>query len=599
MHEPTCLHYYCHDEARPSTDQTMREEYRIHFGFSKRSKFYPQAVELAALASRHEIRREGEDVWHVVSLTEDEMELMHKLYLLARKLPRPKVYGADPLSLYLTAKPRAPGSSALLFSQTKRVQNALQQIQQATGMSGSELAKLIREQYIEPVGRDMLAVFEKLRTGERLDSYDYESMRVIPATRSIPDEPIGAIKEIRALVSAGRLHEAVAAYYSYLGSKFYGELTTELFYLKRLARVPLAGRDLLFFRSESSRDDFLRQHLEEYVQCIDLALTQCEQAGQPQPLSLLLQHAPTMEQMIETRHHDWNFGVYLNDGVVKRGFEPVTIHRFSAQYDACPEGRIFDRYPDQVRHCRTERWVEDSEYSGLWVLYSPIFCKENIYDIGLHINMIDAYLHRSWRRRLTRPRSPEFTSAGSLGELEKLTYGTHGVRFAGRTHAIEGKTFYEIDLVRRKHVASFEVENPFIELVEELLREAENILRERHGRARIGEGWVSEMQMFRLIQQRFPDAMLHAQLDWLGPQHLDCYVPSIRVGFEFQGQQHFEPVAVFGGEEGLAKTKQRDQLKAKKCVKSGVALICWTHAEPLTSAVLDAKLRAVGIVTGR
>ena len=312
----------------------MSEEYRIHFGFSKRSKFYPQAVELAALSPRHEIRNEGEDVWHVVSLSDAEIELLHRLYLVARKLPRPKVCGADALCLSFAAEgPRAPWTSLPLFARTKRVQNALQQIQRATGKTGSELAKFIRDTYVDPVNSDMLAIFQKLRAERRLDSYDYTTMESIPAVRPIPDEPVGAISEMRALISAGKLGEAVTAYYAYLGDKFYGELTRELIYLKRLAGLPLVGRDLLSFRSESSCDDFMRQHMKEYVQCIDVALGQCEQAGQTQPLDLLLKHAPTMDQMIEARHKDWNFGVYLKDGVVKRGSEPVTIHRFSAQYD--------------------------------------------------------------------------------------------------------------------------------------------------------------------------------------------------------------------------------------------------------------------------
>jgi len=302
-----------------------------------------------------------------------------------------------------------------------------------------------------------------------------------------------------------------------------------------------------------------------------------------------------MEQMIEARRTDWHLGAYLDDGVVKRDSTPVTIHCFSAQYDDCPEGRIFDRYPDQVWHCRTARWAEDFEYSGLWTLYSPDFCKEKIYNAGLHISSIDGYLHKSWRRRLSNRHSPEFTSTVSRSELEKSSYATGGIRFTGRTHVIESKTFYEIDLVRHHPVFSSEVENPFLELVEELLREAENLLRERHGLPRIGEGWVSEMLMFRLIQQRFVDTELHAQPDWLRPQHLDCFIPSVRVAFEFQGLQHFEPVAVFGGEEGLAKTRQRDLLKAKKCADNGVALIYWTHAESLTSEVLLAKLSSLGI----
>jgi hypothetical protein len=575
----------------------VSQEYHIHFGFSKRSKFYPQAVELAALAPRHEIRGEGEDAWHVVSLTEVNIELLHRLYLVARKLPRPKVYGADALCLCFAAKgSRGPWNNGLpMFAKTKRVQNALQQVQLATGKSGSELAQFIREKYIEPVNRDTLAVSEKLRAVGRLDRVDLVSLKMIPATRPIPDESVGAIKEIRGLVATGRLHDAIAAYYAHLGGKFYGELTGELIYLKRLAGVPLAGRDLLFFRSESSCDNFLRQHLEEYVQCIDLALAQCERAGQPQPLHLLLQHAPTMEQMLEARRDDWHLGAYLDDGAVKRDSTPVTIHSFSR--DACPEGRIFDRYPDQVRHCG-ERWVEDSEYSGVWTLYSPAFCKEKVEDVGLHISSIDAYIRKSWRRRLSNRHSPDFTSTISLSELEKFSYGTGGIRFTGRTHVVENKTFYEIDLVRRQPLFGSDVENPFVELVEELLREAENLLRERHRLPRIGEGWVSEMLMFQLIQQRFADAELHAQPDWLRPQHLDCYVPSIRVGFEFQGQQHFEPVAVFGGEEGLAQTKKRDKLKAKKCANNGVVLICWIHNELLTSDVLVAKLAVVGIGIG-
>lgn len=575
----------------------MSVEYRIHFGFSKRSKFYPQAVELAALAPRHEIRGKGEDVWHIVSLTEANIELLHRLYLVARKLPRPKVYGADALCLSFAAEgPRPPWNGLPLFARTKRVQSALEQIQRATGKSGSELARLIREEYVEPLNRDALAVSEKLKAVGRLDRVDRTSVKVIPATCPIPDEPVGAIRAIRTLVSDGKLQDAIAAYYASLGEKFYGELTSELIYLKRLAGVPLAGRDLLMFRSESSCDDFVRQYLGEYVHCIDLALAQCERLGQPQPLQLLLQHAPTMEQLVEARRNDWHLGAYLDDGVVKRDSTPVTIHSFSR--DDCPEGRIFDRYPDQVRHCG-KRWAEDFEYSGLWTLYSPAFCKEKVYDVGLHISSINAYLHKSWRRRLSNRHSPEFTSTVLLSELEKSSYGTGGIRFTGRTHNIENRTFYEIDLIRRQPIFGEEVENPFVELVEELLREAENILRERHGLPRIGEGWISEMLMFRLIQQRFADAELHARLDWLQPQHLDCYVPSIRVGFEFQGQQHFEPVALFGGEDGLARTKQRDKLKAKKCADNGVTLICWTQLEPFASDVLVTKLAAVGIVITR
>jgi len=438
----------------------------------------------------------------------------------------------------------------------------------------------------------MLAVLQKLKGEGCLDGFDYGTMKSMPATRPLPAEPVAYIKKIRGLIAANAGTKAVAAYYESLGSKFYGELTNELIYLKRLSRIPLAGRDLLFFRSESSCDDFLRHNLAEYVECIDIALARCRDSGLVQPLDIILEHSPTMEQMIEARRHDWHFGAYLINGGVKRDFTPVD---FSAQYDSCPEGRLFDRYPDQVRHCRAENRVEDSEYFRLWTNYSPGFCEEKVYGCGLHIKMIEAYFPKSWRRRFRGPRRSEFAAITSLNEIEKTSFGTNGIRFTGRQHIIEGKVFYEIDLIRHRIITSSEVENPFVELVEEVLREAENSLREHHGLPRIGEGWVSEMRMFRLIQHRFPDAELHSQPDWLNPQHLDCYVPSIKVGFEYQGQQHFQPVAVFGGEEGLARTRQRDQLKAKKCRDNGITLICWIHSETLSLEILLAKLTACGI----
>ncbi|MFC1953258.1 hypothetical protein ACFLWR_03915 [Chloroflexota bacterium] len=59
----------------------MTELYRIHFSYSG-SKRYHQAVELCKFAHRHEIRGEGEDIWHIVSFTDFQIGLMAALYKL-------------------------------------------------------------------------------------------------------------------------------------------------------------------------------------------------------------------------------------------------------------------------------------------------------------------------------------------------------------------------------------------------------------------------------------------------------------------------------------------------------------------------------------
>ena len=71
-------------------ESAMTETYRIHFGYSKKSKYYPQAIELARLAYKHEVFGEGDDTWHVVTLTDDQVDLIASLYVIAAKLPGPK-----------------------------------------------------------------------------------------------------------------------------------------------------------------------------------------------------------------------------------------------------------------------------------------------------------------------------------------------------------------------------------------------------------------------------------------------------------------------------------------------------------------------------
>ena len=183
----------------------------------------------------------------------------------------------------------------------------------------------------------------------------------------------------------------------------------------------------------------------------------------------------------------------------------------------------------------------------------------------------------------------------SMDEIKKSGYGTHGIRYTGRSHRISGQEFYEVDLLRKNVDRAKHIGNPFIELVEEVLKEAENILRDKHDLPRIGEGWVSEMQLYNLVKTVFAEVEHHATLKWLKPQHLDVYVPSKKLAFEYQGQQHFEPIEFFGGQESFENRVELDRLKAHKCKANGVILIQWLYTEPIDQPKLIEKLRQVGV----
>lgn len=112
-------------------------------------------------------------------------------------------------------------------------------------------------------------------------------------------------------------------------------------------------------------------------------------------------------------------------------------------------------------------------------------------------------------------------------------------------------------------------------LCQALLRRCENDVRREAGLPEIGEGWVSETELFRLIVEAFPEitVLQHARPRWLTPQHLDVYLPTRNIALEYQGQQHFEAIDFFGGEEGLKQRRELDARKRRLCRKNACTLI--------------------------
>ncbi len=121
----------------------------------------------------------------------------------------------------------------------------------------------------------------------------------------------------------------------------------------------------------------------------------------------------------------------------------------------------------------------------------------------------------------------------------------------------------------------FDYVSPFSLSVAKISRNIENTARENRGLPKVGEGWVSETELYYAIKDSFPkiDVFQHASPKWLGRQHLDVYIPSKKTALEFHGEQHDKPIDFFGGEEGFMATQERDIRKMKLCKKYGIRLI--------------------------
>lgn len=137
----------------------------------------------------------------------------------------------------------------------------------------------------------------------------------------------------------------------------------------------------------------------------------------------------------------------------------------------------------------------------------------------------------------------------------------------------------------------------FLEIIRSAVRSAENELRQKMGVPGVGEGWVSETTLFKKIAQTFSETEVihHGSPPWLGRQHLDIWLPRWKIGVEYHGLQHFQPVEFFGGEAGHAATRERDARKASLCKKHGVRLIVTTEEET-AEQVIDQirRLRRAG-----
>jgi len=102
-----------------------------------------------------------------------------------------------------------------------------------------------------------------------------------------------------------------------------------------------------------------------------------------------------------------------------------------------------------------------------------------------------------------------------------------------------------------------------LDKVELLTKNAENMVRDSLGIPRIGEGWVSETQLYRFLKNYFNETSViqHGSPHWLRQQHFDIWFPEWNVAVEYHGKQHFEPVDFFGGEDAFEATLKRDKKK--------------------------------------
>ena len=77
----------------------------------------------------------------------------------------------------------------------------------------------------------------------------------------------------------------------------------------------------------------------------------------------------------------------------------------------------------------------------------------------------------------------------------------------------------------------------------------------------------NQTKLFDLLKDSFPNEYIKWEYspEWLGRQKFDISFPKYNIAIEYNGQQHYYPIARFGGELGFNKTIERDSIKKDKC----------------------------------
>lgn len=87
----------------------------------------------------------------------------------------------------------------------------------------------------------------------------------------------------------------------------------------------------------------------------------------------------------------------------------------------------------------------------------------------------------------------------------------------------------------------------------------------------------TQTKIYNILKQLFPNEEIlfevgEETVDWIEKLRFDIYFPKYNIAVEYDGQQHFMPVKIFGGEDNFVKTQKRDYIKNKLCSENNCKL---------------------------
>jgi hypothetical protein len=123
-------------------------------------------------------------------------------------------------------------------------------------------------------------------------------------------------------------------------------------------------------------------------------------------------------------------------------------------------------------------------------------------------------------------------------------------------------------------------------------KELENETRQAFGYMQIGQKWLNETFLFKIVSMLVAPAEVihHYRGKELEGLEIDVWIPSLGIGIEYQGEQHFRAMEHWGGQTGLERRLSNDKRKKALCQTLGYELIEFNHAEAISEDTVRKRL---------
>jgi hypothetical protein len=101
--------------------------------------------------------------------------------------------------------------------------------------------------------------------------------------------------------------------------------------------------------------------------------------------------------------------------------------------------------------------------------------------------------------------------------------------------------------------------------------------------------------MKKYIREIFPNYLiLDNTRGFLDGLEIDCYIPSLKLGFEYDGEQHYVfPNAYHKTEKEFKEQQKRDKLKRRIAKDKGIRIITVKYDEGISAKLIEDKLNGV------